>query len=131
MHRAVSRRLSLLDHVIDDRSFIGNGIRVRHRADIGEAAMRCRSSAGLDGLLVFEAGIAQMNVYVHEPWESQRTASIEHLHAFGRLDRFFHARNDAIFDKNVTLRIQPDSWVDRTHTFKQIIHRLPLLKAGR
>ena len=69
MHRAMSRRLSLLDHIIDDRRFIGNGIRVRHRTDISEAAMRCRSGAGLDGLLVFEPGIAQMNVHVHEPWE--------------------------------------------------------------
>ena len=69
MHRAMSCRLSLLDHIIDDRRFVSNGIRIRHRTDIGEAAMRCRSGAGLDGLLVFEPGIAQMNVHVNEPWE--------------------------------------------------------------
>ncbi len=53
-------------HLLDDPGGVGDGRGVRHRVDGGEPAEGGRLRAGLDGLGVLPAGLAQVGVQVDE-----------------------------------------------------------------
>nr|BFE69657.1 hypothetical protein GCM10020092_029580 [Actinoplanes digitatis] len=69
----------LLDHA----GGVGDGRRVGHREDRRVAAERGGARAGLDGLGVLAAGLAQVGVQVDEAGERDEALGVDHLGAVG------------------------------------------------
>ena len=73
-----------LHDVVDGAAIVHRRLGVGHGADGSEAAARRRPSAGLDGLLVLEAGIAQVRVEVDEPRRNDEAGGVDDPGAVGR-----------------------------------------------
>ncbi len=81
--RAACHATRLADDEADRRLVVGNGFRVRHRADRGEAARRCGARTRRDRLDVLASGLAQVAVHIDEAGRDVRSRAVEHLRAIG------------------------------------------------
>ena len=63
--------------LLDDAGGVGDGVGVGHRVDGGEAAERGRAGAGLDGLGVLAAGLAQVRVQVDEAGQRDQAVGVD------------------------------------------------------
>jgi hypothetical protein len=78
-HLTQSRRRREIADLVDDRGVIGHRLGVRHRGDGGVPTERRGARAGLDRLLVLEAGFAQVRVQVDEPRRHHRAVAVDHV----------------------------------------------------
>ena len=105
--------LGLAQHGLDGGAAVERRVRVRHRADGGEATARGRGRAAGDRLLVFEAGLAQVDVQVHEAGRHDQPGRVDavrldHRVALVRAD----ARDAAVDDHDVGDAVAPEGRVD-------------------
>ena len=81
MHARRGDATRLPDDEADRRLIVGDGLRVRHRADRGEAARGRRARARRDRLDILAARLAQMTVHVDESRRDVRARAVEDLRA--------------------------------------------------
>ena len=77
-HLAQPGLAALLAHELDDRHAVLRRVGVRHRDDRGEPAERRGAAAGLDGLGLLLAGLAQVHVQVDEAGADDAAGGVEH-----------------------------------------------------
>ena len=97
--------LGALDDVAGDGGVVVDGRRVGHAADGGESTGGGGARAALDGLGVFEAGLAQMDVHVDEAGRDDQSGGVEFGGA-GGIDVLADGGNAAVFDGDVADRVQ-------------------------
>jgi hypothetical protein len=68
-------------HVFGHHRGVGHRIGIGHREHRGVAAQRCGGRTGGDRLGIFPAGLAQVDVQVHQAWQRHQPATIDHLGA--------------------------------------------------
>ena len=68
-------------HLLDDAGGVGDRVGVGHRVDGGEAAEGGGAAAGLDGLGVLAARLAQVGVQVDQPGQRDEPAGVDDLGA--------------------------------------------------
>ena len=67
------------EHRADDRGVVERGSRVGHRHDRGEPAARRGARAGLDGLRLLVARLAQVHVQIDEPRAHHTPRGVQHV----------------------------------------------------
>ena len=68
---------------LNDGAVIGNGVGVGHGAHAGEAALGSRAGAALDVLFDLVAGLAQVDVHVHQTGDEVLTGKVADLGSLG------------------------------------------------
>ena len=129
-HVAQARLAGVVELVADLGAGIGHRVGVGHGRHVGESAVRCRAGAGLDGLLVLEAGVTEVHVHVHKAGHQVLAAGVDDLAALGRLEALPHGSDLAVVDKHVADAIEVDLRIDRVRTPKQKGHCSLLPEAG-
>ena len=129
-HVAQARLARVVELVADLGAGVGNRVGVGHGGHVSEATVRCRASAGLDGLLVLEAGVAEVHVHVDKAGHQVLAACIDDLAALGRLEALPHGSDFAVVDEHVADAIEVDLRIDRVRTPKQKGHCSLLPEAG-
>src|SRR5439155_11466166 len=89
--------------VVGDGTGVVDGLRVRHAADGGEAAGRRGAGAGLHGLLVLVAGLAEVDVNVDQAGTHDLAGRVEDLGALpgGPLDVPAGLRDQPVLHQHV------------------------------
>ena len=82
---AVARLAAQAPDLLDDAGRVGDRLGVGHRVHGGEAAQGGGLRAGLDGLGVLPAGLAEVGVQVDEPGQRDETARVDDLDPLRRL----------------------------------------------
>ena len=105
--------LGLAQHGLDGGAAVQRRVRVGHRTDRGEAAARGGGRAAGDRLLVLEAGLAQVDVQIHEAGRHHQPRRVDAV----RLDhRVALVRPDAgdspVDDHDVGDAVAPEGGVD-------------------
>ena len=131
MHMAVPRLRGLRLDEFDDVRIVRLGNRVRHAADIREAAVGSRQRAGEDGLLVLQAGLAQMHVAIHQAGHQHATRQVADLAAFGGQIPPHFRDGTVVGDLHIAHAVQPDSGVHQVRILNQQCHFRHLPKVGR
>ena len=127
MHEAAGVALGdLVAHAlarVDDRVGVGHG------GDVGEATGSGGSGARLNGLLVLEAGVAEVNVDIGQARDEVLARAIDDLGALGGLDVRAHAGDASALDEDVGNGVEADLRIDDVSTLNQQ-HSLLLQAAG-
>ena len=74
---AVARLAAEPPDLLDDAGGVGDRVGVGHRVHRGEAAQRGRAGAGLDGLGVLAAGLAQVGVQVDQAGQRDQARRVD------------------------------------------------------
>ena len=82
--RTVAERARLRDEHLGDDARVVDGARVRHAADVDEAARRRGAQAALHVFLALGAGLAQVRVEIDEPRQQPRAGPLDDAHALAR-----------------------------------------------
>ena len=129
-HVAEAGVAGAVDLVADLGAGVGHRIGVGHRGHVGEAAVGRGAGAGLDGLLVLEAGVAEVHVHVHETGNEVLAGGVDDLGIGGRLEALPHARDLLAVDEHVADVVEAHLGIDDMGRLKQIRHCSLLPEAG-
>ena len=129
-HVAQAAGVAALDLVADLGARVGHGVGVGHGGHVGEAAVDGRGGARLDGLLVLEAGVAEVDVHVHEAGDEVLVVRVDDGRALGGLERLGHSGDLVALDQNVAEAVETDLRVDDVGALKQKCHCSLLPAAG-
>ena len=119
-----------VDLVADLGAGVGHRVGVGHRGHVGEAAVGRRAGSGLDGLLVLEAGVAEVHVHVHEAGHEVLAGGVDDAGALGGLEALPHRGDLVAVDEHVTDVVEAHLGVDDVGRLKQIRHCSLLPEAG-
>ena len=97
--------LGALDDVAGDGGVVVDGRGVGHAADGGESTGGGGARAAFDGLGVFEAGLAQMDVHVDEAGRDDEAGGVEFGGA-GGVEILADGGDAAVFDSDVADGVQ-------------------------
>ena len=98
----VARRVAApFEHRLHDAGVVERRVGVRHAHDRGEASERGAARAGVDGLAVFAARFAEVNLDVDEPGRDDRVARVEHGRARRRVDAGADLGDDPVAHEHV------------------------------
>ena len=103
--------LGALDDVAGDGGVVVDWRRVRHAADGGEPTGGGGARAGFDGLGVFEAGLAQMDVHVDKAGRDDQAGRVE-FGGSGGFKILADGGDAAVFDRRRRDRVQMTGGVD-------------------
>ena len=78
-HMDPAGRRGLLQHIAHLLRAVGGRPGVGHGGDGGKSPRRRRRAAGGDGLLVFQAGLPQVDVHIHQPGAHHQTSGVNDL----------------------------------------------------
>ena len=123
-------RATAVDLVADAGARVGHGVGVRHGRYVREAAVRRGARAGLDGLLVLEAGVAEVHVHVDEAGNQVLARGIDDLGALRGLQVMAHLDDLLSVEKDVDYLVESDLRVDGVCALKQKCHCSLLPEAG-
>jgi len=121
---------AVVDLVADLGAGVGHGVGVGHRGDVGEAAVGRRTAARLDGLLVLEAGVAEVHVHVDETRDEVLAGRVDDLGVRRRLEADADLDDVLVVDEHVTDVVKTHLRVDDVGTPKQKRHCSLLPEAG-
>ena len=121
VHPGVGRAAFLPD-ISNRLRRIHRGGRVGHTQQAGHAARRRCPAAGKNILLVGLAGIAQVNVHIHQPRRGHQPRRVDPPAAAGRNDRRRHAGNAPVLDQNLKRRVGMRGRVDHPGPGNQNCH---------
>ena len=119
-----------VDLVADLGAVVGHRVGVGHRGHVGESAVGGRAGAGLDGLLVLEAGVAEVHVHVHEAGHEVLAGGVDDLRALRRLEALPHLGDLVAVNEHVADVVEAQLRVDDVRALKQIRHCSLLPEAG-
>ena len=119
-----------VDLVADAGPRVSHGIRVGHRRHVGEASVDCGAAAGLDGLLVLEAWVAEVDVHVDEAGNEVLARGVDDLDAIGGRQPRAHLDDVASLHEDVGHAVQADLWIHGMGALKQKCHCSLLPEAG-
>ena len=129
-HVAQAGGVGAVDLVADLGAGVGDGVGVGHGGNVGEAAVDRGRGAGLDGLLVLEAGVAEVYVHVHESGNEVLVVGVDDLGAGGGLEGLGDGGDLAVLDQNVAEAVEAHLRVDDVGALKQKCHCSLLPAAG-
>ena len=112
--------LAAVDLVADLGARVGDGGRVGHRGDVREAAVGRGARARLDGLLVLEARIAEVDVHVEQAGHEVLARAVDDL-GLGR-EVLAHLRDLVTVDEDVEDLVQAQLRVHDVGALDQICH---------
>ena len=113
--------LAAVDLVADLGARVGDGGGVGHRRDVCEAAVRRRAGTGLDGLLVLETGVAEVNVHVEQAGYQVLARAVDDLGAVA--GQVMARLGDLVaLDEDVEDLVEAELRIDDVCTFDQICH---------
>ena len=117
-------------HVFHDGRVIADGVRVRHRAHRGEAAVSRRLRLRLDVTFVLESGVTQVNVHVDQAGNDDFPRKVT-LDALRHLKVVANLHDAAIADQDVSDLVEPNLGVEKPRVLKHQRHCRFLLTADR
>ncbi len=129
-HVAKAGLAGAVDLVADFGTGIGDGVGVGHGGHVGEAAVGRGAAAGLDGLLVLEAGVPKVDVHVHQARDQVLAGAVDDLGALGGGEVGANGTDLLAVDNNVHDAVEVDLGVDDVGALKQKCHCFLLPKAG-
>src|SRR5881397_2608430 len=107
------------DPVTDGCLIVGDGIRVRHGAHAGEPARRGGAGAARNRFDVLVAGLAQVDVHVHEPGGDNLVPHVPNLGAVGRPETGANRGDFPVLNEDVRDLVEAPARVDHAAALQE------------
>ena len=105
-HVAEAGVAGAVDLVADLGTVVGHGVGVRHGGNVVKPPWVAARAPRLYGLLVLEAGVAEVDVHVHEPGTRYLPAGVDDLGPLRRLEGLGHRGDLLALDEHVTNAVE-------------------------
>ena len=128
-HVAETGGMGAVDLIADLGAGVGHGVGVGHGGHVGEATVDGSGGTGLDGLLVLEARVAEVDVHVHEAGDEVLAGGVDDL-GVAVLDGLGDLGDLVALDKHVADAVDAGLRVDDVGALKQKCHCSLLPEAG-